>query len=56
MVMNCPDNNEGTPENLQLLGKDMPNVKSTTHLGIQRAVSGSITVEETDSNNLFESP
>ena len=34
IVMGCPDNNEGTPANLLLLGKDMPNVKSTTHLGL----------------------
>ena len=34
--------------------QDMPNVKNTTHLGIQRAVSGSVTVEETVSNNILK--
>ena len=42
---------DGTSGNLQLLGKDMSNVKSTTHLGIQRAVSGPVTMKETVSNN-----
>ena len=53
--MGCPEkdvNIDGTSGNLQLFGKDMPNVKSTTHLGIQRAVSGPVTMEETVSNNI----
>ena len=29
VVMGCPENNEGTPANLLLLGKDMPNVSFT---------------------------
>ena len=37
---------------LQLLGKDMPKVKSTTHLGIQRSVSGIVTMEETVNINI----
>ena len=37
---------------LQLLGKDMPKVKSTMHLGIQRSVSGTVTMEETVNNNI----
>ena len=43
------DDENGT---LQLLGKDMSCVKSTTHLGIQRSVSGTITMEETVNNNI----
>ena len=53
VVMGCPDNGS-TPSNLQLLDKDMPNVKYTTHLGIQRAVSSSLTVDETINNNILK--
>ena len=46
--MSCEnDDGNGT---LQLLGKDMPCVKSTTHLGIQRSVSRATTMEETVNN------
>ena len=51
--MGCPDNGS-TPSNLQLLDKDMPNVKYTTHLGIQRAVYSSLTVDETINNNILK--
>ena len=44
--------NDGENGTLQLLGKDMPCVKSTTHLGIQRSVSGTITMEEIVNNNI----
>ena len=50
VVMGCENNNGSVT--LQLLGNDMPNVKSTTHLGIQRSVSGAITLDETITNNI----
>ena len=50
LVMDGNDDHEtGT---LQLLGKDMPKVKSTMHLGIQRSVSGTVMMEETVNNNI----